>query len=171
MVEYPAEYRWCSYGEAVGGGNRGNGKKAREGLVRAYLCHNGTGFDSGKWRDVSRGYRRLLGMALERKTGNGGFPCRGDNTNGKDQNEVEALESGETGQLLKELSVATILAHRVRYFTDGAVIGSREFVNKAFAASRDRFSPRRKDGAQKIRGLPPAAKGQLWSMRDLRVEV
>ena len=35
MVSDPAEYRWSSYGEAVGGGPKGNGKKAREGLVRA----------------------------------------------------------------------------------------------------------------------------------------
>ena len=171
MVEDPAEYRWSGYGEAVGGGNKGNGKKAREGLVRAYLCHNGTGFDSGKWRDVSRGYRRLLGMALERKSGRS---TAGDSTNateGKNQNAAETLESGETGHVLKELSVAKILSHRVRYFTDGAVIGSREFVNHAFATSRERFSSKRKDGARKIRDLPPEAKGHLWSMRDLRVEV
>ena len=35
MVKDPAEYRWSSYGEAVGGGAKGNGKKARAGLVRA----------------------------------------------------------------------------------------------------------------------------------------
>ncbi|MEX1115568.1 MAG: transposase, partial [Akkermansiaceae bacterium] len=37
MVSDPADYRWSSYGEAVGGGTKGNGKKAREGLVRAYF--------------------------------------------------------------------------------------------------------------------------------------
>ena len=171
MVEDPADYRWSSYGEAVGGGNKGNGKKAREGLVRAYLCHNGTGFDSGKWRDVSRGYRRLLSMALERKSGKSTAGDSTTATEGKNQNEAEALESGETGHVLKELSVATILSHRVRYFTDGAVIGSREFVNHAFAASRDRFSSKRKDGARKIRDLPSLAKDHLWSIRDLRAEV
>jgi putative transposase len=31
MVKDPADYRWSSYGEAVGGGAKGNGKKAREG--------------------------------------------------------------------------------------------------------------------------------------------
>jgi hypothetical protein len=35
MVKDPADYRWSSYGEAVGGGKKGNSKKAREGLVRA----------------------------------------------------------------------------------------------------------------------------------------
>ncbi len=46
MVVDPAEYRWSSYGEAVGGGNKGNGKKAREGLVRAYFCDQGVGSDA-----------------------------------------------------------------------------------------------------------------------------
>ena len=109
-------------------------------------------------------------MALERKPSKASVCGSANGTHGKNRNDAEALESSETGAVLKELSVAKILGHRVRYFTDGAVIGSREFVNQAFAASRDRFSSKRKDGARKIRGLPPAAKGQLWSMRDLRVE-
>ena len=58
MVKDPADYRWSSYGEAVGGGKKGNGKKAREGLVRAYFCDQGVGFEAGKWEEVSRMYRR-----------------------------------------------------------------------------------------------------------------
>ena len=64
MVSDPAEYRWSSYGEAIGGGNKGNGKKAREGLVRACVSHQGGGFDAEKWKDVSRIYRRAMGLAL-----------------------------------------------------------------------------------------------------------
>ena len=63
MVEDPADYRWSSYGEAIGGGKKGNGKKAREGLVRAYFCDQGVGFDAEKWKEVSRLYRRLMGIA------------------------------------------------------------------------------------------------------------
>jgi hypothetical protein len=59
----------------------------------------------------------------------------------------------------------------VRYFTDGAVIGSKEFVNEAFANARERFGPKRKDGARAMRGGGSGAKDQLWSMRDLRVRV
>ncbi len=53
MVEDPADYRWSSYGEAVGGGRKGNGKKAREGLVRAITSDSDTGFDATKWKDAS----------------------------------------------------------------------------------------------------------------------
>jgi REP element-mobilizing transposase RayT len=35
MVKNPEDYRWSSYGEAIGGGAKGNGRKARAGLVRA----------------------------------------------------------------------------------------------------------------------------------------
>ena len=35
MVSDPAFYRWSSYGEAVGGGAKGNGKKSREEIGRA----------------------------------------------------------------------------------------------------------------------------------------
>ena len=64
-----------------------------------------------------------------------------------------------------------MLLHRVRYFTDGAVIGSKGFVNEAFAGARERSGSRRKDGARKMRGGGSAASGVLWSARDLRVRV
>ena len=48
---------------------KGNGKKAREGLVRAYLCDQGVGYEAGKWQEVSRLYRRLMGLALGKKPG------------------------------------------------------------------------------------------------------
>ncbi|MBG7608055.1 MAG: hypothetical protein IZT59_08530 [Verrucomicrobia bacterium] len=37
MVVNTAEYRWSRYREAVDGGNKGNGKKVREGLVRVFV--------------------------------------------------------------------------------------------------------------------------------------
>jgi putative transposase len=69
MVADPADYRWSSYGEAVGGSAKGNGKKAREGLVRAYCYDQEVGLAVGKWEEVSRLYRRLMGLAIGRKPG------------------------------------------------------------------------------------------------------
>jgi hypothetical protein len=40
-------------------------------------------------------------------------------------------------------------------------------VNEVFAEYRDRFGPRRKTGARKLRGL--VALGELSTLRDLRV--
>jgi len=172
MASDPAEYRWSSYGEAVGGGRKGNGKKAREGLVRACLSHEGVGFESDRWKEVSRIYRRLMGMALGRKGGAAEIQRRSEvaatapNTVTKNTEELLASEDNET--VLPDLGLAKMLRCRVRYFTDGAVIGSRLFVNEAFTAARDRFGPRRRDGARKMRGAASAAAGSLWAMRDLR---
>ena len=75
--------------------------------------------------------------------------------------EVEQLERS------RDVARGQLLRCRIRYFTDGAVIGSRKFVNEAFTGARDRFGPKRKDGARKMRGSGAAAAGILWSMRDL----
>jgi len=169
MVEDPADYRWSSYGEAVGGGRKGNGKKAREGLVRAITSDTDAGFDAAQWYLASRRYRRLMGIALERKTLNANVEVSGKMR--ITRNDEEALESGDNQTVLPELNMAKMLRCRVRYFTDGAVIGSREFVDGAFAGARERFSEKRKDGARRLRGNAKAASGVLWSLRALRVRV
>jgi hypothetical protein len=64
-----------------------------------------------------------------------------------------------------------MLRCRVRYFTDGAVIGSKEFVNEVFAGARERFSIKRKDGARVMKGSGSSAKGVLWSARDLQAGI
>lgn len=61
-----------------------------------------------------------------------------------------------------------MLLCRVRYFTDGAVIGSRAFVEEAFVKSRERFGSERKSGARKLKGDTATASGVLWSVRDLK---
>ena len=70
-----------------------------------------------------------------------------------------------------EISLGKMLRCRIRYFTDGAVIGSRAFVNEAFQNARERFGAKRKDGARKLRGAASALAGQIWSARDLRKEM
>ena len=171
MVSDPADYRWSSYGEAVGGGKKGNGKKAREGLVRACMSHKGVGFEAEKWKEVSRIYRRAMGMALGRKNSNFKFQNSSKSKTSVTKNTAEMLESEDNETVLPDLGMAGMLMKRVRYFTDGAVIGSKAFVNEAFAGARERFSERRKDGARRMRGSGAAAKGVLWSIRDLRVGV
>jgi putative transposase len=171
MVHDPADYRWSSYGEAVGGGAKGNGKKAREGLVRAYFCDQGVGFEAEKWREVSRLYRCLMGMTLGQKPGRAEIQHRSQTGARVTKNTAELLESEDNQTGLKDLGMAKMLHCRIRYFTDGAVIGSREFVNETFASARERFGNKRKDGARAMKGNAIGAKGVLWSMRDLRVGV
>ena len=171
MVSDPGDYRWSGYGEAIGGGKKGNGKKAREGLVRACMNHKGIGFEAEKWKEVSRIYRRAMGMALGRKTSNFKLQTSSESKTSVTKNEEEMLASQKNETVLPDLGMAGMLRKRVRYFTDGAVIGSKAFVNEAYAASRKRFPGSRRDGARRMRGSGRAAAGVLWSVRDLRVGI
>jgi putative transposase len=168
MVYDPADYRWSSYGEAVGGGARGDGKKAREGLVRAYFCDQAVGFEVEKWPEFSRLYRRLMGLALGKKPGRAQVSPVTEGVGQTTKNTAEMLESEDNETVLKDLKMAKLLRCRIRYFTDGAVIGSKEFVNAAFTNARERFGAKRKDGARKMRGAGAEANGILWSLRDLQ---
>ncbi|MBN8459774.1 MAG: hypothetical protein J0M04_18240 [Verrucomicrobia bacterium] len=132
------------------------------------MSHHGAGFEAEKWKKNSRIHRRAMGLALGRKSG------RSEVDRNKIEpglNTEEALAAKDNGTVLPDFGMAAMLLHRVRYFTDGEVIGSKAFVNVAFANARARFGARRKNGARTLRGKVGAAKGVLWSARDLRVEV
>jgi putative transposase len=171
MVKDPAQYRWSSYGEAVGGGAKGNGKKARAGLVRAMRAHKGVAAEANLWaHDVSREYRRvLLSGAVEKQEAR--VARSGETVVKRTRKGMSAEEKNRLEEKLVEIPYGRMLRCRVRYFTDGAVIGSKAFVNEAFAGARERFGPKRKDGARAMRGSGRGAKGVLWSVRDLRVGV
>ncbi|NJM38726.1 MAG: chemotaxis protein CheW [Akkermansiaceae bacterium] len=168
MVKDPAEYRWSSYGEAIGGGPKGNGKKARAGLMRAYFSDQTIAPDAENWREISRLYRRLMGISLGK---NAGRATVRKTNKCITKNDAELLETKGNETCLDDLNLTKMLRCRIRYFTDGAVIGSREFVNQAFTVARERFGPNRKDGARRLKGDAKGAAGILWSVRDLRVRI
>ncbi len=168
IVKDPADYRWSSYGEAIGGGAKGNGKKARAGLVRAIRAHKGCNADDSFWaNDVSREYRKLLMAGAVEKTETRIGRTGAEETR-RTRKGMSAADAEREQERAGELSTGRMLRCRVRYFTDGAVIGSRSFVNEAFASARERFGPKRKDGARKLRGEASAAASVLWSLRDLK---
>jgi len=180
MVEDAADYRWSSYGEAVGGGR--GAALARRGLVRALSV-----FDSKKgdataraWAQggVGKSYRRLL-IAAAVEQGEGGLPV-GAARGGSQKKRVVTRRGMKKEDAEKELArlreadardlkIAKVIRCRVRYFTDGAVIGSRSFVDGIFQRTRECFGPKRKDGARRPRGALGELKGDLWSLRDLKV--
>ncbi|MEY3896007.1 MAG: hypothetical protein RLZZ214_1527, partial [Verrucomicrobiota bacterium] len=160
--------RWSSYGEAIGGGAKGNGKTARAGLVRALRAHQGVAADATFWADdVAREYRRILmagavGKSAESIDRDGRVAIKTLRKGiSKAEAEVERERDGE-------IPLGKVLRCRIRYFTDGAVIGSRQFVDEAFAKGRERFGSKRKSGARKLKGNAASAGGFLWSMRDLK---
>jgi REP element-mobilizing transposase RayT len=143
LVEDPKDYRWSGYGEAVAGS-----AQAQAGL--------GSFQRQPDWALVGPAYRQVLLVS-------GGKAGR----SGKVELDREAIRK----ELEKEgqLEVGQVLRLRVRYFTDGVVLGSRNYVNEVFAAYRDRFGHKRKTGARKMRGI--TALGDLVTLRDLRVDV
>jgi len=60
-----------------------------------------------------------------------------------------------------------LLHCRVRYFSDGMVIGSKNFVDDVFQKRRHLFGAKRKTGARSMMG---GDWGGLCSMRDLRCQ-
>jgi hypothetical protein len=189
MVKNPEEYRWSSYGEAIGArvkgdcltrsGAKGNGRKARAGLVRAMRAHQGVAADAALWsKDVAIEYRKILlagaGERVEERVDQSGAMKRivkrkGLTKEQLDKERQRLLEAEE--KRMGELPFGRMLRCRVRYFTDGAIIGSKEFVNAAFESARERFGAKRKDGARRMRGSGSGAKGMLWTARDLRVGI
>ena len=180
IVQDPAEYRWSSYGEAMGAvgcvkghGLTRSGARARAGLVRAIMADKGWEADARHWPGrVSKTYRMLL---LEE-----GKERSVEVVTAEGEREKKVVRKGmdpaaaeaELEELMKarDVAISKMLRFRVRYFTDGAVIGSRGFVNGFFDAARARFGAKRKDGARKMRGSGAGAAGVLWSARDLRME-
>ncbi len=172
ICEDPVDYRWSSYAEAAAGG-----KKARAGLARVmqYLSGNDgepIGFEAlvRAWAQGGQGkrYRRvLLGKSVAVSDDEGRVTRKGVEPE-KARSEIERLETADGS---RDLRISQVIRHRVRYFTDGAVIGGRSFVDEVFAGSREYFSDKRRSGARKPRGALGALAGEVWSARDLRVGV
>jgi REP element-mobilizing transposase RayT len=141
MAEDPKDYRYCGYGEAVAGDER-----ARAGLAIVM----GEVAPDGDWARVSRAYRQTLfeqGISADGKKGLDPAKVR----------EVLAAQG--------ELSLAEALRCRVRYFSDGVVLGTREFVDAVFQSHRHEFGLKRTTGARAMRF---GAWNGLCTMRDLR---
>ncbi len=153
LAQEPEGYRWCSYAAAVAG-VRG----ARQGL-----CYAVTGRSRVAWRKVSQEYRCLLYAKGEEVTADQMVDGYNKGKGGFSRATIrEVLESGG------RLPVAEALRCRVRYFTDGAVLGSQRYVDDFFESKRECFGVRRKDGGRRMRG---AQWGDLRVLRDLKENV
>jgi putative transposase len=182
IVADPAEYRWSGYGEAVGGSAHGDGKRARGGLVRAWMAHRGWKGEAKQWdgpENIHGHYRAMLlaeGVERVERRAVAGADDGEERTEEKVirkgmnrervQAEREALEAG------RRVAAARRLRWRLRYMSDGAVIGSRGFVEEVFQGCRERFGARRRGGGRKLRGSAAALSEAfgLRSLRDLQVD-
>ena len=149
LVEDPKDYRWCGYAEAVSGSRR-----AQRGLSKV----TAKPVDGWEQSGGAEAYRCLLfanGVEI-RDAQNRKVMRRG-------------VTADEARQVLKEkgkLSTAEMVRLRVRYFSDGLVLGSKEFVESVFTENREKFGPKRRDGARRV----SESESPLYALRRLRVK-
>jgi putative transposase len=139
LVSDPKDYRFCGYGEAVAGNT-----VARAGFAR---------FVDGKnWVERQSRYREILfGKGAGAKA------------------HAPSISAEAFAKVVKEkgqLPLASVLRCRVRYFSDGAVLGSQAFV-QTHLASYQKLTGRRSRTAP--REIPRIADwGDLTTLRGLR---
>jgi REP element-mobilizing transposase RayT len=173
MVADPAEYRWSSYGEAMGATGR-SGSKAKAGLVRAIMADKGCEADARRWAGrISMEYRMILLEEGEEKTREV-VTAQGERVTGvvrKGMKSEQAVAEMDRLARGRDVALRQMLRWKIRYFTDSGVVGSRAFVDEFFSQCRERFGAKRKSGARKMRGKAAAAAEFLWTARDLRTGV
>jgi hypothetical protein len=147
LVKDPKDYRWCGYAEALGGSRR-----AQRGLCKAI----GKPVDGWQRAGAAEAYRCIL------------FDEGREVKDAQNETVVERGVSGESARVVLaergKLSPAELVRLRVRYFSDGAILGSKAFVEGIFEAQREQFSPKRKRGARRIQEMATP----MYSLRQLR---
>jgi len=148
LVKDPKDYRWCGYSEALGGSRR-----AQRGLCKA----QSKPVDGWKSAGAAEAYRCLL---------------HAEGREVKDAQNEKVVRRGVTAESARavlatggKLSTAELVRLRVRYFTDGVALGSKEFVEGLFTEQRERFGPKRKVGGRRM----PESDAPFYTLRQLRV--
>jgi putative transposase len=149
LVKDPKDYRWCGYAEALGGTRR-----AQRGLCKAL----GKPVDGWHSAGAAAAYRCLL---------------HAEGREVKDAQNEQMVERGITVESARavlaaggKLSAAELVRLRVRYFTDGVILGSKAFVEGIFEAQREQFSPKRKQGSRRI----SESAEPFYTLRQLRIK-
>lgn len=165
IVNNPADYRWCGWAEALGGSRR-----AKRGICRVME----QAVDS--WERGNTDTKENYAAALDRILVAGQIEIRARSNSSDSASETVTENSQDTSTSKPEQSaeVCSLLLRRVRYFTDGAVIGTKAFVETVFEANRQQFPEGRSYASQPIRSVSePNKRGDsgLHSIRDLRKDI
>jgi len=181
MVGDPKEYRWSNYGAAVAGD-----KAARAGIARVVQMCDTEWSERGEtvadadlehygWRSIAGRYRVFLYES-------GRAPGEGDLARAQ-QGKKRSRRKGFSDEEIEkererggELSPAAKLLVRSRYFVDGAVLGSKGFVNGVIGKLNEAgYWPKpRVTGACRVSrfgrddgGGGAGVKSGVWSLRRL----
>ncbi|MBV8641248.1 MAG: hypothetical protein JO070_07645 [Verrucomicrobia bacterium] len=142
----PKDYRYCGYAEAVAkpSSPRRSGIRTAMGLV-----------DTAPWNEVASYYRKFLFQT--------GLKSENEKRAGFDPRTVQRVVEQEDGQL----SVTESLRCRVRYFSAGAILGSKAFVEHNFERWKERFKFKRQRSPYRIETFQSV---ELWAFHNPRVQ-
>jgi len=142
----PKDYRYCGYAEALAKGS----SLARQG-ISIVLGHS----EPISWNEVSRQYRNYLFVhgSLHPNSQQPAF----------DLATAQTVVDQQNG----ELSLPERLRCRIRYFTDGLILGSQAFVESHFYKLKHKLGYQRRRPATRLTAL--GCTDTLWVFRDLRV--
>lgn len=163
MVSVPEDYRWSGYGEAMGAGKWAKLARSRLKRMQRESLERPSAVDEViDWKTTLGRYRNLLyveGREVQNEASDG-RPRRGI-----DPGLVDEVLEGD-----RRLSLQEVLRRKVRYFSDGAVLGSAAFVDAAAECLKARggVGPNRKSGARRMRG---ADWGGIRVLRALELRV
>ncbi len=139
LVRDPKDYRFCGYAEALAGS-----AKAQQGLCFV--------MGAKTWADAHNAYRQVLFST--------GAGPRENRANISFEELTKVIKAG--GQL----DSATVLRCRLRYFSDGGVLGSRAFVEQQLTAYRKQTGRRPRTAPRPVPAL--AYCGDLTTLRGIR---
>lgn len=156
IVKDPKDYRWSGYGEACLGQ-----AAARAGL--RWMIEQADPRPSGSRHTQEPTSTEILSRYREQLYGRGGQIVDAEGNmvrRGFTEAEIQSVREARG-----RLPLDAYLRLRVRYFTDGAILGTKNFVEAVFRARREQFSAGRRSGSRRLRGL--ASDCPLRVARDL----
>lgn len=158
IVQDPKDYRFSGYGEAACGKWHARKRLARVGELSSPALAR-RGMEENEWiESVLCWYRvALFGRGEEKRGPDGQMISPG----------VSPDEARRVRNAGGSLPLHLYLRLRVRYLTDGAVLGTKAFVETVLRERREWFSENRRSGASRLKGLEP--KCLLRSARALRI--
>ena len=156
LVKDPEKYRWSGLGEAMAGQ-----PLAMQGLRKVITGAEHLGETSTELTQALEAYR--LQLYVRNEEGREG-------TNAEGRPLRRGLPRAQVLDVLKNkgrVNLVDYLQLNIRYFIDGKVLGTQEFVDHVFQAFPDCFSPKRRTGARRMRGLA----SKLYTLRDLQLDL
>ena len=125
----PKDYRYCGYAEAIAK----NSAQAKLGLREALGLSTETA-----WKETHREYRKLLFQTGTAASKAGAV--------------IDMQVSQKVLQQRQgEIPLTELLRCRIRYFTDGGILGSRRFVQEQFARNRQIVATSKSDRGYRLR--------------------